>query len=288
MVTFGCDRHHFCAPNPGASAGRWAARLTYRPMSKPEPSPEPSPAASAAPSPPARPNALHEIVVTIVAPALVLMQLSSEQRLGPTWALLLALAFPLAWGLNSWRRAQGFGVMAGIGVVSTLLTGGIGVLRLDASWLAIKEAAVPTLLGLAVAISAFTRKPLIHLLLLNPSFFDVPLIESALKARDNQAAFARQMRQATFWLAGTFAFSAVMNYALARWLVTSPAGSEAFNEELGRMTLISYPVIALPSMAMTMALLWWIARGIQRLAGLSLDDVMLAARTPAQPDAGKP
>lgn len=256
-------------------------------MSTPDPSP-PLATRAGASSPPARPNALYEILITIVAPALVLMQLSGEQRLGPTWALLLALAFPLAWGLNSWRRAQGFGVMAGIGVVSTLLTGGIGVLRLDASWLAIKEAAVPTLLGLAVAVSAFTRKPLIHLLLLNPSFFDVPLIQSALQARNNEAAFARQMRQATLWLAGTFAFSAVMNYVLARWLVTSPAGSEAFNEELGRMTLISYPMIALPSMAMTMALLWWIARGIQRLAGLGLDDIMLAAREPAKPDVGSP
>ena len=225
-----------------------------------------------------RPNPLYEIAVTIVAPAVVLMQASAENRLGPTWALLLALALPLAWGLNSWRRAQGFGVMAAIGVVSTLLTGGIGVLRLDASWLQIKEAAVPALLGLAVAASAFTRRPLIHLLVFSPTLFDVPRISAALAERGTAGAFEQRMRTATLCFAATFAFSAVMNYWLAGWIVTSPAGSEAFNEELGRLTLVSYPVIALPSLAMMMVLLWWIARGVRELAGLGFDDILLAAR----------
>ena len=33
-------------------------------------------------------------------------------------------------------------------------------------------------------------------------------------------------------LGATFFFSAIMNYLLATWIVTSPAGSTAFNEEL--------------------------------------------------------
>lgn len=227
-----------------------------------------------------RPNPLYELAVTIVAPAVVLMQASGESRLGPTGALVAALAFPLAWGLWSWRSARGFGVMAAIGVVSTLLTGGIGVLRLDASWLQIKEAAVPALLGIAVAASAFTRYPLIRALLFSPTLFDVPRIEAALAEHHTAANFADRMRTATLLLSLTFAFSAVLNYWLAGWVVKSPAGSEAFNEELGRLTLLSYPIIALPSMVMTMALVWWIVRGVRELAGLSFDDILLAA----QPD----
>lgn len=235
-----------------------------------------------------RPNPLYEIAATIIAPAVVLMQGSAEGRLGPSWALLVALAFPLAWGLASWWRAQGFGVMAAIGVVSTLLTGGIGLLQLDASWMQVKEAAVPALLGLAVAASAFTRRPLIHLLVLSPTLFDVPRIDAALGERGTRAAFEQRMRTATLWLAGTFAFSAVMNYWLTGWIVTSPAGSEAFNEELGRLTLLSYPIIALPSLAMTMALLWWIARGIRELAGLGFDDILLGAQPAAGGDGEPP
>lgn len=222
----------------------------------------------------ARPNPWLEIAVTILAPSLVLMQ--ATDLLGPTGALLLALAFPLGWGLNNWRQRQGFGPMAGIGLVSTALTGGLGLLQLDASWFAIKEAAISALFGLAVALSAFTRKPLIHALLLHPTVFDVARLQTALDARGTAAAFAGRMRQATLLLALTFGVSALLNYVLARWLVTSPAGSEAFNQELGRFTLISWPAITVPSLLMTMALLWWIGRAIHALAGLHFNDLLLA------------
>jgi hypothetical protein len=65
-----------------------------------------------------------------------------------------------------------------------------------------------------------------------------------------------------------------MNYVLARWIVTSPAGTEAFNNELGRLTLMSYPAIALPSMVMMMGLMFWLARGAKQLTGLDLGDML--------------
>ena len=229
---------------------------------------------------PSAPSPWLEIAVTILAPSLVLMQASGDQALGPTGALLLALAFPLGWGLNNWRQRRGFGLMAGIGLVSTVLTGGIGLLRLDGSWFAVKEAGVSALFGVAVALSAFSARPLIHALLLHPSLFDVARLEAALAARGSSDAFARRMRQATLMLAGTFAVSATLNYVLARWLVTSPSGSEAFNAELGRFTLISWPAITLPSLAMSMALLWWIGRRIQELAGLHMNDLLHGGRAP--------
>lgn len=106
----------------------------------------------------------------------------------------------------------------------------------------------------------------------------MPRLHAALVARGATEAFAQRMRQATLWLSSTFAVSAALNYVLARWLVSSPAGTEAFNAELGRFTLVSWPAIALPTMVMSMALLWWIGRGIQQLAGLHLNDLLLGAQ----------
>lgn len=226
-------------------------------------------------SKPKKPNALLEIGITIVVPALVLMKLSSAEQLGPLRALLLALAFPLGWGLwDGWRRRR-LNWLSVLGVVSTLLTGGIGLLQLDARWLAVKEAAVPLAIGLAVLGSAWTRQPLIRILVFNADIFDVDRVHKALEERGTEAAFEMQLRQGTMLLAGTFFFSAVANYVLARWIVTSPAGTEAFNQELGRLTLLSYPVIALPSMMMMMALIFWLARGARRLTGLELEQMML-------------
>ena len=225
-------------------------------------------------APAANPNPLLQIAITIIVPALVLMKLSGEHRLGNVNALLLALAFPVAWGLWDGFRRHKLNWLAVLGVVSTLLTGGIGLLKLDASWLAVKEAAVPGLIGLAVLGSVWTRQPLIHMLVFNPMLFDVDRVNQRLAERQTTAAFERRLRMGTVFLAATFFFSSMANYLLARWLVTSPAGSEAFNQELGRLTLWSYPVIAVPSMLMMMLLLFWLAREARILTGLALSDML--------------
>ena len=79
---------------------------------------------------------------------------------------------------------------------------------------------------------------------------------------------------ATYLLGGTFFFSSTMNYILAKWIVTSPAGSAEFNEQLGQMTLLSYPVIAIPSMVMMMAVFYYLWRTIHGITGLALEDIV--------------
>ena len=222
----------------------------------------------------AKPSPWLELIITIAVPALVLMQLSSASRLGPAGALVLALSFPLVYGGWDLLRRRKLNLMASIGVVSTLLTGGIGLLALDAQWLAIKEAAVPGAIGLAVLISARTRYPLVRVLVFNRAIFDVDRVQQALRARGTEAAFENRLLAGTVMLAGTYMFSSVMNYLLARWVVTSPAGTEAFNNELGRMTLLSYPVIAIPSMLMMVGVMFYLARGARRLTGLELEQML--------------
>lgn len=228
--------------------------------------------------PPGRPrnngNPLLEVIVAIVVPAVILMKFSGEQYLGTMPALLLALAFPLGWGLYDLVRQRKVSWIALLGVLSTLLTGGIGVLRLDPQWLAVKEAAVPGLIGLAVLLSTRTRWPLIRMLVYNHQVLDVEKVDSHLAERGNTAAFEARLRNGTLLLAGTFFFSSLMNYVLARWIVVSPAGSEAFNEELGRLTLLSYPVIALPSMAMMIGIMYYLVHGAKQLTGLGLTEML--------------
>ena len=220
------------------------------------------------------PNPLIELMITLVIPSLILMKLSDTEDLGAVNALLLALAFPLFWGARDLLTRQKLNLFAALGVVSILLTGGIGLLQLDTQWLAIKEAAIPGVIGLAVAISAYTRSPLVRVLLYTPALMDVERIQNRLAERGNHADFESRLKIATWMLAGSFLFSSVMNYFLATWIVVSPTGTPAFNEELGRLTLLSYPMIALPSMLIMMAALYYLARSIRELAGLKLADAL--------------
>jgi len=221
---------------------------------------------------------LLELTVTLLIPSLILMKLSGADHLGPVNALLAALTLPLGWGVREYLRQRKFNFFAALGFVSVLLTGGIGLLQLDPQWLAVKEAAIPAILGLTVAISTFTRYPLVRVVLYSPAIMQVERIQAALNAHGTRAAFDAKLIHATWMLAGSFLFSAVMNYFLASWVVTSMPGTEAFNEELGRLTLLSYPVIALPSMLIMMGALFYLVRALRQLAGLGLTDVLHPAR----------
>ncbi|MBU1329047.1 MAG: MFS transporter [Gammaproteobacteria bacterium] len=226
------------------------------------------------PVPTHKPRPMIDLLVSILIPSLILMKLSGDANLGADRALLLALAFPLCWGAYELITYRKFNFIALLGLVSVLLTGGIGLLKLDNQWLAIKEAAIPGLIGIAVLVSTRTRYPLIRTMLFNKTVLNVDKIHARLEQTGNTERFEARLLRATYWLSGTFFFSSAMNYVLAEWIVISPAGSEAFNEELGRMNLLSYPMIAIPSMIMLMAVFYYLWRTIHGLTGLKLEDVM--------------
>ncbi len=208
------------------------------------------------------------------------MKLSGENDLGASGALIVALSFPLIWGAFELIKYKKFNFIALLGLISVLLTGGIGLLELDTKWIAIKEAAIPAIIGIGVLISTYTPYPLIKTLLYNPKIMDVDKIKQKLSATENgEAVFESRLLKATYLLAGTFAFSAVMNYLLAKWIVTSPTGTAEFNEQLGQMTLYSYPVIAIPSMLMTMAIFYYLWRTIKGMTGLTLEEIFHANDT---------
>jgi len=45
---------------------------------------------------------------------------------------------------------------------------------------------------------------------------------------------------------------------LATWIVVSDPGTEAFNQELGLMNLLSLPIIALPMMIILIVIMWYL------------------------------
>jgi len=221
-----------------------------------------------------KPNPLIELLITLIIPSVILMKLSGDGDLGAVNALLLALSLPVFWGVRDFIVRRKLNLFAALGLVSILLTGGIGLLQLDTQWLAIKEAAIPGLIGVAIYVSSYTRYPLVQVLLYTPALMNIDLIQSSLDERGNRHAFENSLRNATRMLGGSFFFSSAMNYFLATWIVTSPSGTAAFNEELGRLTLLSYPMIAVPSMLIMMGVMYYLTRSIRTLAGLTLAEVI--------------
>ena len=75
-------------------------------------------------------------------------------------------------------------------------------------------------------------------------------------------------------VAASFFLSSALNYGLARYLVTSPAGTPEYNEQLGTMTALSYPVIVLPSMIVLGIAIWYLFKQIKEVTGQGLEDFM--------------
>ena len=191
--------------------------------------------------------------------------------------LILALCFPVAYFIYDYVKRAKYNLMSILGLISVLLTGGIGILEIPTEWFAVKEAAIPLVLGIAVIVSLKTPWPLIRTLLYNPEVLDVDKVHTALQEHDCEPAFEKLLVKCTWLLALSFLLSGILNYALARWIVVSPSGTDAFNSEVSKMMAWSWPVIVIPSMLIMMFTLWLLLGGIHKMTGLKLEDVLHGA-----------
>lgn len=221
-----------------------------------------------------RENIFLNLAFNIVLPGLILSKLSAADRLGPVAALLLGISLPLGYGLFDLAARRKWNMLSVVGLLSVGLTGGFALLEVDGFWFAVKEASVPALFGIAVLATIKTGRPLVREFILNESVFDVARLEGALESHGTRPQFDDLLRSATLWMAAAFTLSAVLNFVLARVILRSPGGTPEFTAELGHMTWLSWPVIALPSTLLTMLILWRLLAGIHELAGLEIDDLM--------------
>ena len=228
------------------------------------------------------------LLFNVGVPVLLLMKGEAWLHL-PAWAVLVvSLAFPVVYFFHDLRRRGRRNIVSIIGFVSVLITGGVGLMHLPASLIAIKEAVVPSLFAVAIVVSSLIGKPIVGAFLLNPDFFDTGKIDAAVGEKGVKKSFDALMLRGTLLLALSFVLSAVLNYILARMIIHSESGTEAFNVELGRLHLVSYFVVALPATLVGMFALWHVVSGIRKLTGYKLDDIMYAAQMPAEEPSEKP
>ena len=193
---------------------------------------------------------LGNLLFNIALPVIILSKFSTEDYLGPVWGLVIALAFPVGFGLWELLKSGKVNFFSVVGIISVLLTGGMSLLQLDPKYIAIKEAAVPGIIGLLVWFSQHSKFHLIKTLLENAQLLNMEKLHQVLESKQLVPQYEHKLNVTNQMLAGSFFLSSVLNYLLAKWILVSPPGTPAYNEELGTMTALSYPVIALPSMVL--------------------------------------
>jgi hypothetical protein len=224
-------------------------------------------------APPKRENLFLNLACNLVVPTFALIQLSKDKWLGPLWGLIVALIPPVAYGIYDLITRKKTNFLSILGFTSVLLSGTFALLQLGGRWFAIKDATLPTLVGLTILGSLRSRTPLMREFFYNEQIIDVARVDAALTERSQHAAFEKLMRRASVWMALSFIASAPLGFALARAVLQSPAPSAEFNAELGRLHLLVWPVIVGPSVVVMMLVLWKLIGGLRELTGLTTEEI---------------
>ncbi|WP_413557307.1 VC0807 family protein [Bdellovibrio sp. HCB209] len=224
-------------------------------------------------------NSWLNLIFNILLPVLILNKLT--KHIGPFNALILALAFPLIYGIYDLIKRKKVNAFSILGLLNVGLTGGLALIGIHGFWFAVKEAAFPALVGCFVLGSAFTKKPFIESLFLNPNVMRVELLEEKLKEHGKQVEFHEHMRKATMLLSLSFVTSAILNFVLARRIfldidmtLSADAQSVILNEQIAQMTTWSMAIIMVPSMIFLLGIFWYLMRGIKQHSGLTTDELL--------------
>ena len=180
----------------------------------------------------------------------------------------------MGYGIYQFIKEKKFGFIPALGFISILLTSSIGLLELDSRYIAIKEAAIPLIIGVGTILSLKTRYPLVKTFIYNDKILQIDKVDAALEEHQSQGLFEESLKIATYILAASFLLSAILNYVLAKIIVTSPSGTPEFNDELGTMNLLSYPVITIPCVIVMIVAMMYLFKKIKKLTGLELEEIL--------------
>jgi len=217
---------------------------------------------------------LISLLVTIIIPSCILVFFKETAYISTVGVVLIALAFPVVYSCYEWLVSKKVSFVSILGFISVLLTGGIAVLQLPAQWIAVKESLIPFIIGCVVFGSCIKKKPAVRLIL--HAFLDDDKINQRLIETNNLGKLLALEIKATYILSCSFLLSSVLNFILAKWIVRSPAGTEAFNTQLGMLTALSYPIIAVPSMLVLGVSIWYMIHHLKKLTQLPLNQLVKA------------
>ena len=249
-----------------------------------------------------REHPLANILINVLIPVLALSYLSKDPafqeaigksvkpwHIGPVKAIIVALVFPIAYGVWYFFKTRKPNFFSALGLVSVLLTGGLtlflwnddGTVKPNAAVLfGLKEGSIPLILGLAVLGSHYTTTPLLRTFLYNDSIFDIPKIENRIRETSKEEEYRRVLLQATWLFAASFFLSTIMNFGLALYFLgdldhAASNARELYNQRVAKLTGWGFAVIGLPILVFLFFTLKRLLNSLSRITGFKDEELML-------------
>lgn len=217
-------------------------------------------------------NSFLNIALNVIIPSVILTKFSSDEHLGQVYSLIIALSFPIGYGAYDYFKQKKVNFFSALGLFSVIMTGGIGLFNLNRDWMVAKETLIPFFMGIAVIISQYTSKPLVKTFL--GQMIDIELIDKSFKEHGHNGLFEKNLKIASLCLGGTFFVSALLNYILAIKILVGEPGTVEFNESLGKMTALSFPVISVPMVIMVGLIIAYLVMTIKKNTNLEIESIL--------------
>jgi hypothetical protein len=244
---------------------------------------------------------LANILVNVIIPVLVLSYLSKDPALqeklgkdvrpwhiGPLYAMIIALALPLGYGIWHFIKTRKGNFFSAIGLISVLLSGGLtlylwnanGTVKPNAGILfGIKEGLIPLALGVAFLTSHRSPTPLIRVFLYNDNIFDIRRIESRVAELSAADGYDRILHKATKLFACSFFISSLLNLGLAQWFFhgfdsTAIDALQIYNSIIAKVTAWGFLVIGLPILVFLFFTFKILTKSLSNLTGIAENDLL--------------
>ena len=219
------------------------------------------------------------LLIDLAIPAIILSQLSAPGRLGPVWALVLALSIPVGRGAWSLYRERKVRPTAALGFVSVLAIGLIAALQLPPEWVAVKEGAVPLGVAVVLGVAQHRGKNLAAGILL--ATIDVERVRAKLVTPESDAAYNALLSRVGVVVTSAFLVSAVVNFAVAKVIVTAQPNTAEFNEQFALTSVVSYVATIASAGIMIIGGHLYLLRGLRELTGMPMLEVLKGSSSPS-------
>lgn len=227
-------------------------------------------------------NPLFSLLLTIIIPSLLLEKLAGwiPHENADLMSLIIALSFPIGYGLWDYISKKNKSWMAILGVINISLSGGFALLQLSGEWFTIKEAAFPFFIGVFVWLSSHKEKSFFQIIMINPQFLNTRLLDQKVEETQTRPQLASLFTRSNKLFAVSFFLSALLNFILAYTIFTpilevDPSKVQnILNSQVAKMNWMGFVVIALPLMAFSLYIFMDFFKKLKSFTGLKFQELL--------------
>ncbi len=197
-------------------------------------------------------------------------------------ALGVALFFPISYGLWDLIQNKKTNYFSILGLVNTLITGLFAVFAFEGFWFAVKEAAMPAVLGVGVYLTSLKGSPFFKKFIEMSGLLKMSSIEEKAAELGTKKEVHLSFIKANNLFALSFFLSAVLNFALATYIfkpidldLSQTEKASILNGQISQMTWMGMAAIGLPMMVFLAATLFKLFKDLQKYTGLEQDEMLV-------------